>query len=116
MMMERNPHTGQRITNIFELRSLKMKSFYDVALLAKNCILIKYEQLMEDTERIINNISESFRICLLDQSNIKYSVIPNEPYQIYDNVHECPMLKKEITSNIDWGIENKIGYYEQRGK
>ena len=63
IMQDRNIFTKERYKNIFELRKVKLEFLYDkMPLLAKNYILIKYEDLRDDYENTLNFIKVQFNL------------------------------------------------------
>ena len=60
---DRHIYTKQRYKNIFELRHIKNYFLYeDMKILAKNYILIKYEDLRDNYEETLNIIKDEFNL------------------------------------------------------
>lgn len=93
-----------RYKNIFAMRSKKLRYLYDtMPIIAKNYEFIKYEDLCNDPWSIVTRWSKQYSLPL----NMPImQPIKKEPYHIE------PEIKKIIDNNIDWEIENKIGYYK----
>ena len=63
IIQDRNIFTKKRYKNIFELRKVKLEFLHDkLPLLAKNYILIKYEDLRDDYENTLNFIKQQFNL------------------------------------------------------
>ena len=59
IMEDRNIYTGERYKNIFELRHTKIKwMLEDLQIKIKNCIFIKYEDLINDFEKTLFKIKD----------------------------------------------------------
>jgi len=59
IMLDRNIHTGERYKNIFEMRATKNKFLLDdMPKLVKYYILIRYEDLLENPNEILEKISK----------------------------------------------------------
>jgi hypothetical protein len=97
--------TGLRYKNIFAMRSKKLRYLYHtMPTLAKNYELIRYEDLCKDPWSIISRWSKKYYLPL----NMPIlQPIKKEPYQIESEI------QKIIDDNIDWEIENEIGYFKK---
>lgn len=63
IIQDRNIFTKERYKNIFELRKVKLEFLHDkLPLLAKNYILIKYEDLRDDYDNTLNFIKQQFNL------------------------------------------------------
>lgn len=93
-----------RYKNIFAMRSKKLRYLYHtMPTIAKNYEFIKYEDLCNDPWSIVTRWSKKYHLPL----NMPIlQPIKKEPYHIE------PEIKKIIDDNIDWEVENKIGYYK----
>jgi hypothetical protein len=59
IMVDRNMYTGERYKNIFELRHTKIKwMLEDLLNKVKNCVFIKYEDLINDFEKTLLEIKD----------------------------------------------------------
>ena len=102
-MNDRDFDTGFRYKNIFALRSKKLRYLYEtMPTIAKNYELIKYEDLCKNPLLILESWSDKYN---LELNKNFIQPIAKEPYKIE------PEIKKIIDENIDWEIENKMGYF-----
>jgi len=102
---DRDFETGLRYKNIFALRSKKFRYLYEtMPTIAKNYEFIKYEDLCNDPWSIVTKWSKKYNLPL-NMPIIK--PIKKEPYHIE------PDIKKIIDDNIDWQIENEVGYFKR---
>lgn len=103
MMRDRDFDTGLRYKNIFAMRSKKLRYLFEtMPSLTPNYELIKYEDLCCDTMGVL------VRWCK------KYNLAFNPSFMMPINKAPYPMsaqTKEIIDNNIDWEIENKVGYY-----
>ena len=101
---DRDFDTESRYKNIFAMRSKKLRYLYHtMPTIAKNYEFIKYEDLCNDPWSIVTRWSKKYNLPL----NMPIlQPIEKEPYHIE------PEIKKIIDDNIDWEVENKIGYYK----
>ena len=102
---DRDFDTGLRYKNIFAMRSKKLRYLYHtMPTIAKNYEFIKYEDLCNDPWSIVTRWSKKYNLPL----NMPIlQPIKKEPYHIE------PEIKKIIDNNIDWEIENQIGYFRK---
>lgn len=99
---DRDFDTELRYKNIFAMRSKKLKYLYHtMPKIANNYDLIRYEDLCTDPWSIITEWSDRYHLSL--NMPIMHP-IKKEPYKIDSKI------KKIIDNNLDWYIENKIGY------
>ena len=108
---DRNIYTGDRYKNIFELRHTKIKWMVeDLPNKVKNCIFIKYEDLLNDFETTLLKIKDKG---LEVKKNIDFPLNT----KLYKHTKK-KFVKKDYTNNIS--IEfilsnpNLIPFYEQR--
>lgn len=100
---DRNLHTGERYKNIFELRKIKLDYLHNrMPRIAKNYILIRYEDLCDSPEKIVNSISERFNLKIINKNFVKTKL-----KKTYDTLEK---FRSTITKNLDWNIENLVGY------
>lgn len=105
IMTDRNYMTKQRYTNIFELRKNKCLFLSQIMpVIAHNYILITYEEFIHNHYFILDLIGSRFNLHKKNQTSppapIKKREIPSDIKTIIDN-------------NIDWTIENFIGYQKK---
>lgn len=108
--MDRHPLTLDLPKNILELRKWKIENWLNYTKLSKPVCYLKYEDLVENPEKIIRKINDqwfgvdfSFKNWTFRQhTNIEYT--PKE----YFDISKFDM--DYLIENIDWNLENKIGY------
>lgn len=108
MIFDRNPETGERFKNIFELREYKNKYFLMLQNYVPNVKYIRYEDLLNKGEKIIKDISGEYNITLKKD-------------EIYCNARKINLGKwlpndviETINDNTNWEFEQKLGYgYEE---
>lgn len=112
ILEDRNIITGERYQNIFECRKIKCQYLLKtMPTKVKNYILIKYEDLRDDYESVLNRIKDTFN--LIPRNNFPITIdtckgfsakyIPNQKYQI----------KEEQVWNhpdLDISLEHELGY------
>lgn len=107
---ERHPFTLERPRNVLELRNWKNENFLNHSKILKNVYFIKYEDLYNNTERVLTDINIKFL-----KSDFKF-----KQYNLYKDTN-LPFEKKSynkisdndlefIIENLDWSLENKIGW------
>jgi len=105
IMNDRDFDTGFRYKNIFALRSKKLRYLYEtMPTIAKNYELIKYEDLCKNPLLILESWSDKYN---LELNTNFIQPIKKDPYKIE------PEIKKIIDDNIDWQIENEVGYFKR---
>ena len=99
LMLDRNMYTGERYKNIFELRHTKIKwMLEDLPNKVKNCIFIKYEDLINDFKKTLLKIKNKG---LEIKKNIKFPLNTNN----YKNCKKIKYKKKKKKKNF---ISNKF--------
>jgi len=102
-MRDRNPLTGARYTDIFQLRKNKLEYLYSkMPSLAKNYMLIRYEDLCDNPQKIINAIADRFNLPIINKRFIETKI--NKPSNILNE------YENQITNSLDWNTENLLGY------
>lgn len=102
-MKDRNFLTGERYKNIFELRKNKLDYLYNkMPNLAKNYILIRYEDLCDNSEKVVNAISNKFGLPIAHKRFIQTQ--KKQPSNILTEYED------QITNAIDWNTENLFNY------
>ena len=102
MMEDRNFLTGERYKNIFELRQVKYNYLLNtMPTIAQNYVLISYEHFIKNHKNILNIIEQKF--CLKRTGQPPESIVKH-PYGISDDI------KQIIDSNLDWTLEEALGY------
>ena len=118
--MDRHPFSLDNPKNLLELRKWKTENWLNYNKLEKPVYYVKYEDLLNDPERIIREINDKwFNV----DFNFKNWEVParwsgaghkedtNLPYQKnkkYFDISENDM--DYLTQNIDWDLEQRIGY------
>lgn len=102
-MKDRNLLTGVRYKNIFQLRKNKLEYLYStMPNLAKNYMLIRYEDLCDNSEKIINAISDRFNLPIFNKRFIETQI--KQPSNVLSEYED------QITHSLDWNTENLLGY------
>jgi hypothetical protein len=103
---DRNLINNKRYKNIFELRKIKSEYLYFKApLLCANYVFIRYEDLLYSAHSVLTTIGLKFNLKPIKNGKIK--VTNKEPYIIDENI------KTLIDDNINWDIENLLGYFKK---
>lgn len=119
MMVERNPETGERYKNVFDLRAHKNRFYTTLPKRAKHVYFTTLEELEADHERVLRDIAQKYDLRLKDPiENVQtYKGMKKKAFQ--KKTYE-PISDEDLTfmqSQIDWEMENTIGYsledYEQ---
>lgn len=114
IMEDRNIYTKERYKNIFEMRKTKLNFLInDMKHKVKHYILIRYEDLRDNYEVVLNLLKNKFN---LEQKYQFYKKIDN-----YKGKQNKPFIKKLITlkpniinnimENLDKEQEKTIGYF-----
>lgn len=102
LLLDRNWKTGKRYQNIFELRKNKLEYLFDVmSKIAQNYEFIRFEELCTDHNKILNRIAKKYGLHLNENY---FKPIPQEHYDLDEE------MLKIINDNIDWDMEQKVGY------
>lgn len=106
ILEDRNMYSGERYKNIFELRSVKAEFLHRIIpLITMNNFMMKYEDVYADEPKIIKNISIQYKLQIMRDS----------PVELRPHKKHYKHMTKEaflcINNNIDWELENSIGYY-----
>ena len=100
---DRHFETQQRYKNIFELRANKLRYLYDIMpKIAKNYMLVTYEELCDNQINIVDAISDRFGLNIQNSNYIRAKL--HQPNNILDQYRDV------ITKNINWDIEKLYGY------
>jgi hypothetical protein len=105
ILQDRNMHDkSKRYKNIFEMRASKIN--YMINILpnyAKNYMFIRYEDLTQNYSNIMGLIKKKFNL-------VQYKSFPTAVPVINRVLHDNH--KKIIDENLNWQLENCIGYYK----
>lgn len=107
ILHDRNYKTKERYKNLFELR--KEKCYYlnnIMPVIAQNYVLLSYDTFLKNHHNYLNIIGHRFN--LINQGQAP------EPFQ--KNPAQFNHQQKElIDSNIDWSIEEALGFFKRAG-
>jgi hypothetical protein len=105
IMADRNYATKERYKNIFELRKNKCLFLSQIMpIIAHNYILITYEEFIYNHYFILDLIGSRFNL------HKKHQTAPPAPIKKRE---VPPDIKTIIYNNIDWTVENFIGYQQK---
>ena len=110
IMEDRNIYTGERYKNIFELRHTKIKwMLEDLPNKVKNCICIRYEDLINDFDKTLLKIKDKG---LKVKNNINFPLNTD----IYKNKKNKKFKKKlnSISTELILSNPNLIPLYEDK--
>ena len=110
LMLDRNMYTGERYKNIFELRHTKIKRMLeDLPNKVKNCIFIKYEELINDFDKTLLKIKDKG---LEVKKNINFPLNTNN----YKNqkIKFIRKKKNSISTELILNNPNLIPLYEEK--
>ena len=105
---DNNIITGEKYKNVFELRKTKLAYLHNhLPKIAKNYILIRYEDLCNNHSYIIEEISRRFNIEIINHDYVS-------PIKKIKNKGEfLKEYRSLITENIDWDVERLYNYTQQ---
>lgn len=110
IMIDRNIYTGERYKNIFELRHTKIKwMLEDLPNKVKNCIFIRYEDLINDFDKTLLKIKDKgFEV----KKNINFPLNTNN----YKNNKNLKFIKKNNSISTEFILSNPnlIPLYEKK--
>ena len=99
---DRNWKTGERYKNIFELRKTKLEYLLDkMPQLAQYYKLIRYEDLCVNHNEFLEQISNTYNLSF-NKNYLKPK--PKQHYPLQSKI------VKIINDNIDWDVEQQVGY------
>lgn len=103
LMIDRNIYTGERYKNIFELRHIKIKwMIEDLPNKVKNCIFIRYEDLINDFDKTLQKIK-----------NKGLKVKNNINFPLNTNISNYEKKENDISNEIILNNPNLIPLYEK---
>jgi hypothetical protein len=108
-----NPWTGQPFRNVIQMREGKIENYLTLGKLVDNYLLVNYEDVSENPEKFINFVSTYFKL-------VNKKFVPLNTYK----ETKAPYVKKQyfpipkndlkfINSQLDWRVENKVGYFKK---
>jgi hypothetical protein len=113
IMEDRNIYTNNRYKNIFEMRNTKLNFLInDMKTKVKNYILIRYEDLRDNYDIILNLLKDKFNLQKKHNFYIKIDNYKGKHKKLFvkKNVTLKPNIIKIIKNNIDKELEKSIGY------
>lgn len=112
LMRDRHPFLLTNPKNILELRKWKNEHFLNIKNIIPNTYYIRYEDLVQNPEKIITEINNKwFNIDFKFKNWTKYKdnkQIDYTPKTYFDILHSDYTF---LVENIDWELESKIGYF-----
>lgn len=109
-----NPITKNHFKNVLELRSIKNANYIKFGMLVKNFLLVKYEDVVENPELLLNFVSEYYQLNKTQEYhpilNLKGSHVPYYK-KAYFIINQDELV--HINQSLDWEMERKLGYYTQ---
>lgn len=113
-LLDKNPYDGSPFSNIFELRSAKIRTMLQILYKAKNSYCLNYETVRDNPEGIIQEIENIFTIKAKERFEpvIKYvgGIRGNGLYL----AKPYPQLSSDdlfyINTQLDVALERSIGY------
>ena len=111
IMEDRNIYTKERYKNIFELRHTKIKwMLEDLPNKVKNCIFIKYEELINDFDKTLLKIKDKG---LEVKKNINFPLNTNN-YKNDQKIKFIQKKKNSISTELILNNPNLIPLYEEK--
>jgi hypothetical protein len=110
---DRNIVTKDRYKNIFELRKVKNNYLiYDMKDNVKNYILIKYEDLRDNYDVVLDFLQKKFNLNKKNKNYIKIDTYKGKLKSLFikKNVTLNPNIIKKIIENVELKQENSLGY------
>lgn len=114
IMEDRNIYTKERYKDIFEARKTKCLFLLDdMPKKVKNYILIRYEDLLNDYQKVLEGIRISFNLTLNGDQYLNHTTYRKEK-RIFRKILHRNMIPKEhliyILGHLDMDIEERLGY------
>lgn len=107
ILQDRNYNTQQRYKNIFELRKEKCCYLNNIMpVIAKNYVLLSYDSFLKNHHNYLNIIGHRFHLKTIGKAPEPFDKKPAEFNQ---------EQKQLIDSNIDWSIEEALGFFKRSG-
>ena len=107
-----NPYDQRRFSNVLELRKYKTLNYLQIGLLAKNFVVVKYEDVLKAPQDFISFLSRSFNLQKIDEFQ-NVSTYKNEDKKTFHKSEYPPFKVKElvfVNRTMDWDTERLIGY------
>lgn len=120
LFYERHPFTLDRPKNLCELRNWKNENFLNTSKILPNVMYVRYEDLYQDPKKILDDINGKYFNLTYNFENITtYKGVTNSNFLPKDTELNFTPKKYEqlsnddlnfVKNNINWTIEEKIGY------
>jgi hypothetical protein len=105
IMEDRNFITKFRYDNIFHMRTTKYRYLCEIMpVIAPNYVLFSYDTLLKNHNNYLNIIANRFHLPKVGQAP---QVFDKTPYQM------SSALKNIIDANVDWSLEESLGFYQK---
>lgn len=113
LMWDRNPENGKRFANILRLRNAKARGFLAIAELFSSSLLVRYEDVAEDPEAMLDAVAARFS---LERGDV-FAPIATERGRAQGAPY-APKTYAELTtddadfiwSELDGELESRMGY------
>jgi hypothetical protein len=111
---ERHPFTLEKPKNICQLRNWKNENFLSCSNIFENVEYIKYEDLVVDPKMWIDYLNKKYFNLEYNFNNVDYYKGDKKQGLFNKNVYDKLSVEniEFIRDNLDWSIEEKIGYFE----
>jgi len=112
-MFDYNPKTGACFNNVLELRVYKLLNMLEMRRHVSNFAVIRYEDLSNNTEQVLNEISSIYGFCIDTFKPILKRVTGSGVGDTFVNKKLDGVLPKDrkfIRMNLNESLENRLGY------
>ncbi len=113
LQLDRHPIEGRRFHNVMEMRNIKLAGQLSLLKRGLNAVLIRYEDMLEHREAIVQKISDIFSVRLRPEFDpVEHTVGPrsfNDDKMSADDEINLPD-RKFILSQLDSDVEAWCGY------
>lgn len=114
MMFERNPSDGKRFRNVVQMRNSKMWHFLGVREHVENYLHVRYEDVRDNPETFLEDISEKFGIALTKVFHPINTIRGKGriPYARKTYPAMSPEDTDFVVMNVDHDLESLLGYLD----
>ena len=117
LLWDHHPMTGKKYRDIFEMRSVKHTAWLGLEHRAENFVQVRLEDLQSDAKAVLEQLAAVFELSAVAKFN-PVSARLGPPNMFPETVRKKPTAistetRNKIKDAVDWGIENKIGYFEE---
>lgn len=111
---ERHPFTLEKPKNICQLRNWKNENFLSSSNIFENVEYIKYEDLVVNPKMWIDYLNKKYFNLEYNFNSVDYYKGDKKQGLFNKNVYDKLSVEniEFIRDNLDWSIEEKIGYFE----